>query len=181
MQAPSFPESLLGQVRALPDVNAAEGSVTDDQTKLVGRDDKVISTHGAPSLAFSVNPKGDQRFNPLKLTAGDWPSGSDEIAIDTNVAASKGYKVGDTIGVERNGPIQRFRVAGIVKLSGVSTRQRDPLGVRPADPAEAPRARGEARPDSRAIEGRGADVEADRRDQAPVARVGTGARRLRRR
>ena len=41
VQAPSFPESLLGKVRALPDVNAAEGSVTDDQTKLIGRDGKV--------------------------------------------------------------------------------------------------------------------------------------------
>ncbi len=70
VQAPSFPESLLGKVRALPDVSAAAGSVTDDQTKLVGRNGKVVSTHGAPSLAFSVNPTGDQRFNPLKLTDG---------------------------------------------------------------------------------------------------------------
>ncbi|HEY2209913.1 MAG TPA: FtsX-like permease family protein [Gaiellaceae bacterium] len=120
VQAPSFPESLLGKVRALPDVNAAEGSVTDDQTKLVGRNGKVVSTHGAPSLAFSVNPTGDQRFNPLKLTAGDWPSGPNEIAIDTHVASSKHYAVGDTVGVERNGPVQQFRVAGIVKLPGVS-------------------------------------------------------------
>jgi putative ABC transport system permease protein len=120
VQAPSFPESLLGKVRALPDVNAAEGSVTDDQTNLVGRDGKVVSTHGAPSLAFSVDPKGDQRFNPLKLTAGNWPSGPDEVAIDASVASSKHYAVGDTIGVERNGPVRQFRIAGIVKLPGVS-------------------------------------------------------------
>ncbi len=120
VQAPSFPESLLGKVRALPDVNAAEGSVTDAETKLVGRNGKVVSTHGAPSLAFSVNPSGDQRFNPLKLTAGHWPSGQDEIAIDTNVASSKHYAVGDRIGVERNGPVRQFRIAGIVKLPGVS-------------------------------------------------------------
>ena len=120
VQAPSFPESLLTKVQALPDVKVAEGSVTDDQTKLVGRNGKVISTHGAPSLAFSVNPSGDQRFNPLTLTAGNWPSGPHEIAIDTSVASSKGYKVGDTIGVERNGPVQKFRIAGIAKLSGVS-------------------------------------------------------------
>jgi putative ABC transport system permease protein len=120
VQAPSFPQSLLGKVRALPDVNAAEGSVTDDQTKLVGRNGKVVSTHGAPSLAFSVNPTGDQLFNPLRLIAGNWPSGPDEIAIDSSVASSKHYAVGDTIGVERNGPAQQFRVAGIVKLPGVS-------------------------------------------------------------
>jgi putative ABC transport system permease protein len=120
VQTPSFSEYVLARVRQLPDVKVAEGSVTDAQTKLVGRNGKVVSTHGAPSLAFSVDPNGDQRFNPLELTAGHWPSGPDEIAIDTNVASSKHYKVGDTIGVERNGPVRQFRIAGIVKLSGVS-------------------------------------------------------------
>jgi putative ABC transport system permease protein len=120
VQAPGFSESLLGKVRALPDVNAAEGSVTDDETKLIGRDDKVISTHGAGSLALSVNPTGDQRFNPLKLTDGQWPSGPNEIAISTNVASGNNYKVGDTIGAAKNGPVQHFRIAGIVTLPGVS-------------------------------------------------------------
>jgi len=120
VQAPGFSESLLAKVQALPDVNAAEGSVTDDQTKLVGRDDKVISTHGAGSLALSVNPEGDQRFNPLKLTAGHWPSGPDEVAISTGVASSQHYQVGDTIGVQKNGPVQKLRIAGIVTFPGVS-------------------------------------------------------------
>jgi putative ABC transport system permease protein len=120
VQAPSFPESLLAKVRALPDVNAAEGSVTDDQTKLVGRNGKVISTHGAPGLAFSVNPTGDQRFNPLRLASGHWPSGPNEIAIDSSIASSKHYALGDSIGVERNGPVQQFRVVGIASLPGVS-------------------------------------------------------------
>ena len=120
VQTPSFSESLLSKVQALPDVKAAAGSVTDDQTKLVGRDGKVISTHGAGSLSFSVDPHGDQRFNPLTLTEGNWPSGPHEIAIDTHVASSKGYQVGDKIGVERNGPVQQFKIAGIAELSGVS-------------------------------------------------------------
>ena len=120
VQAPGFSQNLLAKVQALPDVNAAEGSVTDDQTKLVGRDNKVISTHGAGSLALSINPDGDQRFNPLELTAGHWPSGPNEIAVSTNVASNKHYEVGDTIGAQKNGPVQKFRIAGIVALPGVS-------------------------------------------------------------
>jgi len=120
VQAPSFPQSFLQKVRALPDVRAAEGSVTDNQMKLVGRDGKVISTHGAPGLAFSVDPKGDQLFNPLVIVSGQWPSGPDEVAIDTNVASNDHYSVGDTIGIERNGPVHRFRIAAIVKLPNVS-------------------------------------------------------------
>ncbi len=120
VQAPGFSQNLLAKVQALPNVNAAEGSVTDDQTKLVGSDNKVISTHGAGSLALSVNPDGDQRFNPLKLTAGHWPRGPHEIAVSTNVASNKHYEVGDTIGAQKNGPVQKFRIAGIVTLPGVS-------------------------------------------------------------
>jgi putative ABC transport system permease protein len=120
VQAPSFPESLLPQVRALPDVSAAEGSVADSRTKLVGRDGKVVSTHGAPSLGVSVNPHGDQRFNPLKLTQGRWPDGPHEIAIDSGVASGKHYSLGDRIGVEARGPVEQFRIVGIVELPGVS-------------------------------------------------------------
>jgi putative ABC transport system permease protein len=120
VQAPSFPESLLAQVRALPDVSAAEGSVSDQRVKLVGRNGKVLQTHGAPSLGASVNPKGDQRFNPLKLTQGHWSAGAHEIAIDSGVASGKHYALGDMIGVEARGPVQQFRIVGIVELPGVS-------------------------------------------------------------
>ena len=120
VQPPSFPESVLAKIRALPDVNAAAGSLTDDKTKLVGRDGKVVATGGAPNLAFSVDPHGDQRFNPLEVTAGNWPQGPNEVAIDSGTASKKHYAVGDAIGIQSRGPVQQFKVAGIVKLPGVS-------------------------------------------------------------
>jgi len=120
VQPPSFPQSLLAKVKALPDVNAAAGSLTDDKTKLVGRDGKLVGGHGAPNLAFSVDPKSDQRFNPLELTSGTWPSGPKQVAIDSGTASDKHYRVGDRIGVQTRGPVQQFRVTGIVKLPGVS-------------------------------------------------------------
>jgi putative ABC transport system permease protein len=114
---PSVPESLLAQVRTLPGVAVAEGGVS-DEAKLVGRDNKVISAGGAPNLAFSVNPKGAQRFNPLVLTEGRWPTGPAEIAIDAKTASSKHFEVGDTIGVITRGPVQKFRITGLVKFGG---------------------------------------------------------------
>src|SRR5207247_1027296 len=54
VQAPSFPESLVAKVKALPDVNAAAGSVNDSQTKLVGRDGKAISNGGATIAVFDT-------------------------------------------------------------------------------------------------------------------------------
>ena len=119
---PSLPESLLGRVRGLPGVSEAEGGVQ-DEAKLVGRNDKVISSNGgAPSLAFSVNPAGDQRFNPLVLTTGRWPAGPKEIAIDQKTANGKHYAVGDSIGVlTSHGPVQQFHIVGTVRFGGVNS------------------------------------------------------------
>jgi putative ABC transport system permease protein len=118
---PSLPESLLQKVRGLPGVALAEGGIS-DEAKLVGRNNKVIiSKGGAPSLAFSVNPKGDQRFNPLVLTTGRWPHGPHEIAIDAKTAKTKHFKVGDTIGVLTRGPLERFRIVGTVRFGGLSS------------------------------------------------------------
>ena len=117
---PSFSESLLAKVQGLPGVSAAQGGI-DDFAHLVGRDGKVISGGGAPSLAFSVHPHGDQHFNPLTVVSGTWPVGPHQVAIDANTASKKHYKVGDTIGVIARGPEQTFTVAGIVKIGGVAS------------------------------------------------------------
>ncbi|MFL5959969.1 MAG: ABC transporter permease [Gaiellaceae bacterium] len=120
VEAPTFPESVLARVRALPHIVAAEGSVTSDKVQLVGRDGKVIETGGAPPLGFSVNPR-DQRFNPTALTAGKWPRDAGQIVIDNHTAGDKGFKVGDAIGVQTNGPVRQFRIVGIAKFVGVGS------------------------------------------------------------
>jgi putative ABC transport system permease protein len=117
---PSFPESLLGQVRSLPDVAQADGGIA-DLAYLVGRDGKVISGHGAPPLAFSVHPRGNQRFNPLRLVSGTWPVGPNQVAIDANTASKRDYAPGDSIGVIARGPVQTFRISGVVQIGGVSS------------------------------------------------------------
>ena len=119
VQAPSFPETLLPKVKALPGVSAAAGAVSDDKTKLVGSDGKAITSGGAPQIALSVDPN-DHTFNPLKLTSGSWPRGDDQVAIDSDTAGSENYAVGDTIGVESQGPVQKFRISGLVTLPGVA-------------------------------------------------------------
>ena len=118
--APSFPESLLATVRGLPGIAEAEGGVS-STAQLVGRSGKVISSGGAPGLAYSVHAGGNQRFNPLQLVSGRWPSSAEEVAIDAHTAETKHYTVGETIGVIARGPEQRFRIAGIAKIGGVSS------------------------------------------------------------
>jgi putative ABC transport system permease protein len=116
---PSLPASLLPRVRALPGVAAASGSIG-DQAGLVGHNGKVIARGGAPGLAFSYSPEG-QRFNPLTLTSGNWPVSNNEIDIDAQTADKEGFKVGDQIGVVARGPERRYRIAGTVKIAGISS------------------------------------------------------------
>jgi len=117
--APSLPASLLGQVRALPSVAEASGSIA-DSAQLVGRNGKVISSGGAPGLAFSYSPAG-QHFNPLTLKSGKFPTGPQEIAIDDSTASKHNYKVGDEIGVVARGPVEKFQIVGTVQIAGVSS------------------------------------------------------------
>ena len=116
---PSLPASLLTQVQALPSVQLASGGIS-DTAQLVGRNGKVISSGGAPGLAFSYSPAG-QPFNPLTVTSGRFPSGPNEIAIDASTASKHNYKVGDEIGVVARGPVEKFLITGTVQIGGVSS------------------------------------------------------------
>jgi putative ABC transport system permease protein len=116
---PSLPASLLTQVQALPSVQLASGGIS-DTAQLVGRNGKVISSGGAPGLAFSYSPAGEH-FNPLTLTSGRFPSGPNEIAIDASTASKHNYKVGDEVGVVARGPVEKFLISGTVQIGGVSS------------------------------------------------------------
>jgi putative ABC transport system permease protein len=116
---PSFPASLLAQVRGRPGVAQASGGIS-DRAQLVGRNGKVISHGGAPALSFSYEP-GAERFNPLSLASGNWPSDSQQVAIDASTASKEGFKIGQRIGIVARGPEQQFTISGIVKFGGVSS------------------------------------------------------------
>jgi putative ABC transport system permease protein len=117
--APALPAVLLTKVEHLPGVTAASGGIS-DTAQLVGHNGKVISRGGAPGLAFSYSASG-QRFNPLTLASGNWPSGPSEVDIDASTASKNGFSVGQEVGVIARGPVERFRIVGTVKFAGVSS------------------------------------------------------------
>ena len=111
---PTLDEALLDEVRALPDVAEAEGSVDSDSTSLIGKDGEAIVYGGAPNLGFAI-ADGESTFNPLRLVQGAWP-GADEIVIDSGVADKEDFAIGDQIGVQVEGPVERLRISGIVEF-----------------------------------------------------------------
>src|ERR671931_1974424 len=117
IENPTFTDTVLAKVKAIPDVSFAEGSVTSNAVKLVGSNGKLISSNNAPALGFSLDPRADMRFNPSKLTKGAWAAGPREVVIDKGTADKKHLGVGDQVGVQVYGPIQKFRISGIAKYS----------------------------------------------------------------
>ena len=116
---PTLDDSLLPQVRALPGIAQAEGSVDSDATQLIGDDGKAVVYGGAPNLGFSI-ANGASPFNPLTLDEGSWP-GPNEVVVDKATAQKEDFRVGETIGVQAEGPVERLRLSGIIEFSTGAT------------------------------------------------------------
>jgi putative ABC transport system permease protein len=115
--APPFDQSLLPLVRGLPDVADAVGGVGGIAHLVV--DGKVVAFGGAPNLGFSVDPTRPE-LNTLSLVDGKWP-GRNQLVIDQATAGKKNLKLGQTIGVQANGPTLRMTISGFVHFGGAAS------------------------------------------------------------
>jgi putative ABC transport system permease protein len=117
------PEELLRRIAALPQVEAAAGTLVDlsgdtDLVKLLDKQGEPIPTE--PSFGLGV-PAGEERFNPFELVDGEWASGGDQVVLDATTADKYGFSVGDLIRVAAEGPVQTFQVVGIARFGDVDT------------------------------------------------------------
>ena len=117
---PGVPEELLDDVRELPSVAVAGGTILDEETILLDKEGEAIGTDSAFALGLDFSP-ALERFNPTNLVAGRWPSGSDDTVIDAGTADREEYRVGDTIGVSAVGPVRNFEIVGIAQYGGVDS------------------------------------------------------------
>jgi putative ABC transport system permease protein len=121
--AATVPESLLAEVRALPEVAAAGGTITpieSNSAEIYGRDGQPIGTAGAPQFGLG-NDASLPQFSPLRLTTGRWPEGPQQVALDADTAAGENFRVGDTVEVSTLGSKRRYEVTGIAQFGGVDS------------------------------------------------------------
>jgi len=113
-ERPTITARLAAEVRALPEVAAVSGAIT-DTARLLDKHSAPISTR---DQAIGINvDTSEPRFNPLRLHDGRWPSGGREIAIDIGTAAGHDFAIGDRIGVAANGRVRRFTITGIAEFT----------------------------------------------------------------
>ena len=121
--AATVPESLLAEVRALPEVAAAGGTIApiaSNTAEIFGRDGKPIGTGGAPRFGLG-NDASLPQFSALKLKTGQWPEGSGQVALDADTAAGESFRVGDTVTVSTLGAKHRYEVTGIASFGAVDS------------------------------------------------------------
>jgi putative ABC transport system permease protein len=120
--SPPVPASLLDEIRSLPGVDAAAGSIVDEtNTKILTKEGRAVETEGAPSFGFGVDFDDEaSRFNPLKLLEGTWPQEDGEVVLDVATADEQGYQVGDRIRISTLRPAEEFEVVGLAQYG--STR-----------------------------------------------------------
>jgi putative ABC transport system permease protein len=113
------PVELGDVVAGIAGVDVADVVVT-GTAQLVGDDGAPIGQPlvggSTPMLAASAPAREGMRG--LELRDGRFPEAGDEVAVDAAVAGAHGFEVGDEIGVVLDGPLERFRLVGIVGFTG---------------------------------------------------------------
>ena len=122
--APTVPAHLLDEIRGVPGVASAGGTLTDlsgsgAKAKLIGKDGKVIEG-GLPTFGFGVNPAQPQ-FNPMTLASGHWATGPNSVVLDVATAKDHDFHIGDRVGVVGDGPVRHFTVTGLARFGGVDS------------------------------------------------------------
>jgi putative ABC transport system permease protein len=118
--APPIPDEILEQVRGVSSVDAAVGSVFEETAvKIIDNEGEPI-VKNAPTFGFGLD-SSVPRFNPLELKEGRWPSGPDEVVIDSGTAEDESYAVGERVPIATHAPLRQFEVVGIAQYPGVES------------------------------------------------------------
>jgi len=121
--AATVPEPLLAKIRALPEVDAAGGTIApslSNKAEIFGSDGKALGSAGGPQFGLGIDASQPE-FSPLKLKTGQWPQGPRQVALDADTAAGENFKVGDTVAVSTLGSKRRYEVTGIATFGEVES------------------------------------------------------------
>jgi putative ABC transport system permease protein len=122
-----FSAHVLSDVEQVDGVRAAQGSI-EDHISLVDNAGKRI---GKPDdgIAVAVSNPDDTSLSPVKVVAGTWPRHGNEIAIDKATATKQHFVVGQTVGAFGEGPLQHYRISGLITFGSADSLAGSTLAV----------------------------------------------------
>ncbi|HEY5650115.1 MAG TPA: FtsX-like permease family protein [Acidimicrobiia bacterium] len=110
-----LPESLVQEIAALDQVEAAVGTVAGLVT-LIDPSGEALGGFGPPTIGTSWSDVA----SPLTVREGSAPAGNRDLVIDASSADRLDIEIGDEVGVIALGEQERFRVVGTIGLGGSS-------------------------------------------------------------
>jgi putative ABC transport system permease protein len=111
----SFPAGVLKEVRSVPGVTLAAGTIFTGGGILNG--DQEVGTQFAPKFISAVLPP---QIENLKTVDGHRPTNSHEATLDKAAADDAGLSVGDPIRIAGERRVRTYRLVGLTELGGTS-------------------------------------------------------------
>ncbi len=119
----TVPGALVPRLAGIPGAARADGNVTNYGTFVVSTEGKLVGGNGAPGIALNhTGGPAAHGIEPLRLDAGHWPTGADEVVLDSATARRAGYSVGDTVPLVSAGAQPRIsaRLVGVMSFTSGS-------------------------------------------------------------
>src|SRR5919106_4085404 len=111
----SFPAGILKEVRAVPGVNLAAGTIFTGGGIFKG--DEQVGSQFSPKFISSVLPP---QIETLKTVEGHQPTTTSEATLDKAAADDAGLSVGDPIRIAGERRAKTYRLVGLTELGGTS-------------------------------------------------------------
>ena len=119
-QKPTIDASVLAKVRAVPQVGAAVGDIS-DQAQIIGRNGKPRGSGPYFGTGFDARTPGAGKLTAFRLQDGRWAAGPGEVVIDVASAESEHYKLGSMVKITTLGAASSYRVVGLVRFGTVKS------------------------------------------------------------
>jgi putative ABC transport system permease protein len=116
----TVPASLVDEVRALPGVESAGGTVSPQEVNaadIIGKDGKAVAKESIGTSYDAANA----RFSPLHLKAGAWPKGGEHVVIDAGTAKKEHYAIGDPVVVDTATGKHTYELTGTASFGDVDS------------------------------------------------------------
>ncbi|HYH90703.1 MAG TPA: ABC transporter permease, partial [Solirubrobacteraceae bacterium] len=120
VQKPTVDAGLLETVRAVPQVGAAVGDIS-DQAQIIGRDGEPVGDGPYFGSGFDSRTPGAEKLTAFRLQGGRWATGPGEVVIDATTAEKQNYGVGDRVRISTRGQASAFHVVGVARFGTVKS------------------------------------------------------------
>ena len=118
---PTISAATLDAVRRVPQAGLAVGDLTNTQTRMLDRSGDPIGDGPYFGIGLDSRQKGFEQLTPFRLEHGRWATGPGQVVVDAGTAGKQDLKVGGTVAIAGDGPVQRFRVVGVARFGDVKT------------------------------------------------------------